>query len=126
MFMYKPSQISKLMPFPHLPLQRRLSALSGLHAVSYTQDFTLWPNFLSLPEQRTLLRAALRKLDQTDSSQTRRRRKAYASIQSVTSNQSLQDLFFPDHFYDFQKVLSGLFSIEILPSLTQVHRLGSL
>lgn len=94
------------MLFPHHRLLQR--TFSTLDAVSYTRDFTLWPRILSLPEQRILLTAALRKLDCTDSTQTRRRRKVYGSnspaLSSVSTN-VLQELFFPDHYYDFRKVV---------------------
>ena len=105
-----------IMLFPrHWFIQRTktFSTAPSSDTVSYTRDFTLWPSFLSLIEQRVLLTTCLRKLDCTDSTQTRRRRKAYGSTiptLSVSTN-ALQDLFCPDHYYDFQKVA---FNYEML------------
>lgn len=90
----------------HRLLQRTFSTLPNSDAVSYTRDFILWPTFLTLPEQRILLTTALRKLDSIDSTQTRRRRKVYGSspVLSSVSTKTLHELFFPDHYYDFQEV----------------------
>jgi alkylated DNA repair protein alkB homolog 7 len=93
-----------------LGLQRTFSASPNSDVVSYTRDFTLWPSFLSLSEQGVLLTAALQKLDFTDSTQTRRKRRKLCGSTpalSVDTN-SLQDLFFPEEYYDFEKVLKML------------------
>ncbi|KAF8228922.1 hypothetical protein L208DRAFT_217021 [Tricholoma matsutake] len=89
----------------HRLLQRTFSTLPNSDAVSYTRDFILWPTFLTLSEQRILLTTALRKLDSIDSTQTRRRRKVYGSspVLSSVSTKTLHELFFPDHYYDFQE-----------------------
>lgn len=99
-------------------LQRTFSTLQVFRsdAVSYSSDFKLWPTFLSPPEQRILLTAALQKLDLNDTAQTRRRRKAHGltpALSSVSTN-GPQELFFQDHCYDFQEVMFRIF----LPKLT--------
>jgi hypothetical protein len=90
-------------------LQRTFSALQVLRSdtIAYSSDFKLWPSFLSPPEQRILLTAALQKLDLNDTAQTRRRRRAHGLnlAMSSVSTKGLQELFFPDHCYDFQEVV---------------------
>ncbi|KAI0797628.1 hypothetical protein C8Q75DRAFT_11364 [Abortiporus biennis] len=69
-------------------------------------DFTFFPEFLSIPEQRILLAASLQKLDATESRQFRRRRKDYTSqhpLQSSRNSPTIQSIFFPDECYDFSE-----------------------
>lgn len=69
-------------------------------------DFSFFPDFYTVDEQCTLLRAALRKLDSMESGRFRRRRKEFlrspaARERSTTS--PVQALFLPDELYDFQE-----------------------
>jgi hypothetical protein len=87
------------------PRGRTIATLNDIKGKFHPEDFTLIPDFLSLPEQRILLTAALQKLDSIDSRQARRMRRAYdspgrCSVQSC----SVQDMFLPDHFYRFEEV----------------------
>ncbi|KAH9838637.1 uncharacterized protein C8Q71DRAFT_821769 [Rhodofomes roseus] len=70
-------------------------------------DFQWFPNFFSTREQYALLDAALRKLDVTENRQFRRRRKelmkAHSSTPVADSGESVQSLFLPDEYYDFQE-----------------------
>ncbi|KAL0947417.1 hypothetical protein HGRIS_013529 [Hohenbuehelia grisea] len=71
-------------------------------------DFNLIPDFLSPTEQRTLLSAALQKLDAQESIQFRRRRKALKLQQrkfegSSDDTNCVQDMFYPDECYEFQE-----------------------
>ncbi|OBZ75433.1 hypothetical protein A0H81_04127, partial [Grifola frondosa] len=79
---------------------RRMSSMT----IELPQDFTFFRDFFTIPEQRILLTAALRKLDLMDSRQLRRRRKDYSST-AVESSQSdsIQSLFLPDEYYGFEE-----------------------
>ncbi|KZT73560.1 hypothetical protein DAEQUDRAFT_743047 [Daedalea quercina L-15889] len=70
-------------------------------------DFQYFPAFFSTSEQSALLSAALRKLDATESRRFRRRRKELEqrSALSLYSERpsSVQSLFLPDEYYDFQE-----------------------
>lgn len=82
-------------------------------------DFTLWPNFFTPCEQQTLLTAALKKLDSMESRQFRRRRKeTKLSLADPSDVASLQDLFFPEEYYDFQEVALFCDDRLVLPPQT--------
>ena len=66
-------------------------------------DFRLLPTFLDKQEQRLLLLAALRKLDDVGSRETRRKRKGKNLIN--TDSPRLNDLFLPDDCYNFEEVI---------------------
>ena len=84
----------------HEMFQRLLST----SRLPHTQDFTFWPQFFSPREQTLLLFAALQKLDRTETSIFRKRRKA---LGRRLADQTLpEDLFLPDEYYDFQEVSS--------------------
>ena len=65
----------------------------------------LFPKFLDLTEQHTLLHAALHKLDALENRALRRRRKDFLSTRSPIPEtaQTVED-FFPDQYYDFHEV----------------------
>lgn len=70
-------------------------------------DFHYYPKFLNGDEQRVLLLSALRKLDDSDSPASRRRRKQKHS--DTAEPQSLSHLFLPDNYYDFEEVVAFIF-----------------
>ncbi|KAI9065095.1 hypothetical protein FKP32DRAFT_1590852 [Trametes sanguinea] len=75
-------------------------------AAALPQDFEFYPDFFAADEQRTLLKAALRKLDSMDSSRFRRLRKEFLRKSLPGSNSAegpVQELFLPDELYDFQE-----------------------
>ncbi|KAF9458671.1 hypothetical protein BDZ94DRAFT_1270194 [Collybia nuda] len=80
---------------------RRKLTCHTITTLSYTDDFTLWPTYFSGPEQRILLTAALRKLDRMDSRAARQQRKAYRL--NTTCGSSLQHVFLPDAYYEFEE-----------------------
>ena len=82
---------------------RRAYSTSSLRAVAQRlpPDLQWFPDFFSPAEQRALLTAALRKLDATESRAYRRKRREYAP---KDAGSSVQSLFLPDEFYDFQEV----------------------
>ncbi|KAF8078088.1 hypothetical protein FPV67DRAFT_32314 [Lyophyllum atratum] len=65
-------------------------------------DFTLLPQFFAAHEQRTLLAAALRKLDNAETRRARQRMKEYQRT-LATSATKPDTLFLPDDYYNFQK-----------------------
>lgn len=71
-------------------------------------DFTWWPTFLNESEQRLLLRAALRKLDDSESRTMRRKRKDFLAHNphraADSSVNAIADLFLPDEYYQFEEV----------------------
>lgn len=83
---------------------RRALAGRAISTISYTENFTLWPTYFSDHEQRILLTAALRKLDQAESREMRRRRKA----SKLNAGSGIQDVFLPDSYYDFEEVLLAM------------------
>ncbi|THH14618.1 hypothetical protein EW146_g5740 [Bondarzewia mesenterica] len=80
---------------------------SSAAATDLPQDFAFFPKFFNLAEQRTLLRAALQKLDSTESRSVRRRRKELLSSRlsqrPQTSESSIMDDFLPDDLYTFEE-----------------------
>jgi hypothetical protein len=89
-------------------LNRFQSKAYWKHARSYSTPtyplgFRFWPSYFSTEEQRILLVASLHKLDSTETRQFRRRRKEFMKSKTNQSSSSLNDLFAPDHMYDFQK-----------------------
>lgn len=81
--------------------------LSGVGA--NVSGFTLWSNFFTLSEQRTLLAASLHKLDSMGPRKGRRLRQAHFKtkfnvLPPEKGEGSLQNLFAPDWLYEFQEV----------------------
>ena len=68
--------------------------------------FSFWPNFLSLPEQRVLLTAALQRLDSLDSARLQRKR-SKLQPQDPDPN-DIQSIFAPDTLYDFAEVFTHI------------------
>lgn len=87
-------------------LRRTLSTLIDTKGRLPPQDFALFPDFLSLREQRVLLFAALQQLDSAESRQFRRQRKALAASRPSHTGCSLavKNLFLPDEYYQFEQV----------------------
>ncbi|KII88669.1 hypothetical protein PLICRDRAFT_41874 [Plicaturopsis crispa FD-325 SS-3] len=68
------------------------------------RDYALYPDFFSVPEQTLLLSAALQKLNSAESARFRKRRRTFESaIKHDPSSSSMQSLFLPDEFYEFQQ-----------------------
>lgn len=89
-------------------LSRLQSKAHWKHARSYSTPtyplgFRFWPSYFSTEEQRILLVASLHKLDSTETRQFRRRRKEFMKSETNPRSSNLNDLFAPDHLYDFQK-----------------------
>lgn len=76
------------------------------------QDFTIFPGFFTLPEQRILLATALQKLDARESRQFRRRRQDF--LRNKLENEpristDLGSLFLPDEYYQMEEVHTSNF-----------------
>ncbi|RPD66321.1 hypothetical protein L226DRAFT_609180 [Lentinus tigrinus ALCF2SS1-7] len=70
----------------------------------YPDDYRFYPTFFIFQEQCILLKAALKKLDSMESGKARRRRREYLRSSPPTATpRSVQDLFLPDEYYDFQE-----------------------
>jgi alkylated DNA repair protein alkB family protein 7 len=88
------------------------------------EDFTIVPDFLTLPEQRILLATSLQKLDSIDSRQFRRLRRTFLRSRKISDPTcSVQDMFLPDQYYQFEEV--NILMNIILPQLNTQH-LGTL
>ncbi|TFK42720.1 hypothetical protein BDQ12DRAFT_676696 [Crucibulum laeve] len=83
-------------------LRQLLSNAWSTRKNSYPQGFSLFKEFLSLKEQQVLLTSSLRKLDDTESRRARRRRKLH-SAKTTANLTSLEGIFLPDEFYEFQE-----------------------
>lgn len=71
-------------------------------------DFLWFPRFFNPTEQYALLSAALRKLDAAEPRAARKRRRDFlASHQQARDTGDLNDIFFPDEFYNFEEVRSS-------------------
>ncbi|KAK7449673.1 hypothetical protein VKT23_013146 [Stygiomarasmius scandens] len=79
--------------------------LSTLINPRVNPDFSLFPDFFSIQEQRVLLQAALQRLDSTGSRRAQRKRKQYAHSLDVSDRSSLplQEIFLPEEFYEFEE-----------------------
>jgi hypothetical protein len=90
-------------------LTRTVNTLVDVKGGSYPRDFALLPTFFTSHEQQTLLATALQKLDSTESRHARRRRKQVSESFGRTYGQltSLQNLFYPDEYYEFEEVHLG-------------------
>jgi hypothetical protein len=75
--------------------------LRGLHV--QPAGFEFYNDFLSVDEQITLLRVALKKLNGLESARSQRRRRAFEATRH-TDSQNLMDLFLPDSLYHFESV----------------------
>lgn len=74
-------------------------------------DLQYFPDFFSIREQRALLDVALRKLDISERRSFRLRRKELMRTRPTSGTTddrvSVQSLFLPDEYYDFQEVCRG-------------------
>jgi alkylated DNA repair protein alkB homolog 7 len=96
------------MSFAHLS-KRYLSTLIDVKGKSQPRDFSIFPDFFTLSEQRILLTTALHQLDSMESRLFRRRRDAFIRDRAngaMEQSQSLRDLFFPDEYYKMEEVRS--------------------
>ncbi|KAG1835656.1 hypothetical protein EV424DRAFT_1468114 [Suillus variegatus] len=66
------------------------------------EGFKFFPEFLSLSEQRTLLSAALFKLDSTETKQARKKRRDFLA-NHPQGHRVIEDIFLPDAYYNFQE-----------------------
>lgn len=66
------------------------------------EGFKFFPGFLSLSEQRTLLSAALFKLDSTETKQARKKRRDFLA-NHPQEHRVIEDIFLPDAYYNFQE-----------------------
>ncbi|KAG2061191.1 hypothetical protein BDR06DRAFT_1001513 [Suillus hirtellus] len=66
------------------------------------EGFKFFPEFLSLSEQRTLLSAALFKLDSTETKQARKKRRDFLA-NHPQEHRVIEDIFLPDAYYNFQE-----------------------
>jgi alkylated DNA repair protein alkB homolog 7 len=92
---------------------RWASSISATHH----KDFSLYPDFFSVAEQRLLLQTSLQQLDAREPRQFRRRRSSYCfsniSGSEADNRENLIDLFYPDSYYRFEDV-----SLPILDQFT--------
>lgn len=94
------TQCMHLRSRPPRCLFRQLATSSS----QYPEDFSFYPGFFTAAEQCILLKAALKKLDSMESGKYRRRRREYLRNNPPTATgDSVQDLFLPDEYYDFQE-----------------------
>jgi alkylated DNA repair protein alkB family protein 7 len=80
---------------------RRLLSTNNLRL--FNGDFEFHPAVFDFAEQKVLLQAGLEKLDKTETRAYRKRRKQYLESPRATS-ESIDSLFLPDEYYDFQRV----------------------
>ncbi|KAG2115120.1 uncharacterized protein F5147DRAFT_676306 [Suillus discolor] len=83
------------------PLSREMHTLRSRSA-GLPEGFKFFPKFLSLSEQRTLLSAALFKLDSTESKQARKQRRDFLA-NHPQEHRVIEDIFLPDAYYNFQE-----------------------
>jgi hypothetical protein len=72
-------------------------------------DFLWYPHFFDQAEQRTLLSAALRKLDSVEPRASRKRRRDFLASRRQDQSKDIEDLrntFLPDDLYHFEEVRS--------------------
>lgn len=67
------------------------------------EGFKFFPEFLSLSEQRTMLSAALFKLDSTETKHARKKRRDFLA-NHPQEHRVIEDIFLPDAYYNFQEV----------------------
>lgn len=80
---------------------RRLVSTNNLRL--FNGDFEFHSAVFDLAEQKVLLQACLEKLDKTETRAYRKRRKQYLESSRAASS-SIDSLFLPDEYYDFQMV----------------------
>jgi alkylated DNA repair protein alkB family protein 7 len=99
----------------YAPLSREIHSFvrtATTSAAALPEGLTFFPEFLSLTEQRTLLCATLSKLDSTETKQTRKRRKDFLANHTQESG-TIEDVFLPDAYYNFEEVARRLHHQEL-------------
>ncbi|KIJ44239.1 hypothetical protein M422DRAFT_168295, partial [Sphaerobolus stellatus SS14] len=85
-----------------LSSQRYLAPyLRTVSSSTLPSEFRFIPDFLAEDEQRTLLKFALRKLDETGKRSLQRKRRSKGNYD--TCDGSISDLFLPDEYYGFEE-----------------------
>lgn len=97
----------------YAPLSREIHSFvqNGTKSLAAIDGFTFFPDFLSLTEQRTLLSAALSKLDSTGTKQARKRQRDFLANHPRESR-GIEDVFLPEAYYDFEEVAYRLYHKE--------------
>ncbi|KZT11293.1 uncharacterized protein LAESUDRAFT_720508 [Laetiporus sulphureus 93-53] len=85
------------------PALRSLTSQSQFAGHSFSPDFTYYPGFFSLPEQRILLAAALQKLDSAEPRSFRRRRKDLPPKKPLSEISDIREMFLADEYYNFEE-----------------------
>lgn len=83
----------------YAPLSRKIHSL---RTAGLPEGFKVFPEFLSVPEQRILLIAALSKLDSTETRQARKQRRNFLA-NHPQEHRTIEDIFLPDAYYNFQE-----------------------
>jgi alkylated DNA repair protein alkB family protein 7 len=99
----------------YAPLSREIHSFvrtATTSAAALPEGLTFFPEFLSLTEQRTLLCATLSKLDSTETKQTRKRRRDFLANHTQESG-TIEDVFLPDAYYNFEEVARHLHHQEL-------------
>lgn len=82
-------------------MSRRIHSLRT-ESAGLPEGFKIFPEFLSLPQQRKLLSAALTELDSTETRQARKQRRDFLANQPQ-EHRTIEDIFLPDAYYNFQE-----------------------
>lgn len=104
-----------------MSFKRLLTSLARGRGDTLLSDFHFISDYFSVSEQRTLLSAALLKLDTTGSRRFQKKRKSYIDSPSKTVG-PLSEMFLPDHCYEFLEVCA----LSMLSLLTLKFFEGSL
>jgi alkylated DNA repair protein alkB family protein 7 len=86
----------------YAPLSRKIHSLRTRSA-GLPEGFKIFPEFLSLSEQRTVLLSALTKLDSTETKQARKQQREFLA-NHPREHRAIEDIFLPDAYYNFQEV----------------------
>ncbi|KAF8558394.1 hypothetical protein OG21DRAFT_1455367 [Imleria badia] len=86
----------------HLSTVRRLTFVRSSNKL-LPEDFTFFPRFFDIHEQRLLLTAALSQLDATESIRVRRLQVDYRARNPVSDSAPVEGLFLPDRCYTFHE-----------------------
>lgn len=85
----------------YAPLSREIHSLR-IRSGDLPEGFKIFPEFLSISEQRILLSAALSKLDSTETKQARKQRRDFIT-NHPREHRTIEDIFLPDAYYNFQE-----------------------
>lgn len=84
-------------------MSRNSHSLVTKSPAALPDGFKIFPQFLSLTEQRTLLSTALSKLDSSETRQAKRRRRDFLA-NHPQEIRGIEDVFLPDEYYNFEEV----------------------